>query len=73
MVTTNNIEQKLISFIDNPAELEKISQDMKNGWSIISLVKNGSYYVGIMELNHNQTKNKDSLYIPPRKKIKILK
>ena len=72
MIKNNNIEQKLISFIDNPAELEKVQEDMKNGWNIISLVKNGSYYVGIMELNHNQTK-KDTLYIPPRKKIKILK
>lgn len=72
MIKNDSIEQKLISFIDNPTELEKIQEDIRNGWSIVSLVKNGSYYVGIMEINHDQTK-KDTLYIPPRKKIKILK
>lgn len=69
----NKPEQKLISFIDNPIETAKIAEDMKNGWSIISLVKNGSYYVGIMEFNPDLEKNKDSIYIPPRKKIRIIK
>ena len=47
----NNLQQKLVSFTENSPELEKINEDMQNGWSIISLVKNGSYYVGIMELS----------------------
>jgi len=64
-------EQKLISFTDNPMELEKVSNDMDNGWSLISLVRNGNYYVGIMELNSNAGLAEASLFIPPRKKIKI--
>ncbi len=72
MTKNKKLEQKLISFIDNPVELEKVAEDMRNGWSIISLVKNGSYYVGIMEHNPNSLKNVDTLFIPPRKKIKIL-
>ena len=52
-MTYKKPQQKLISFKDNPTELEKISSDMQEGWSIISLVRNGSYYVGIMELNTN--------------------
>ncbi len=64
-------EQKLISFSDNSQELQQISDDMKNGWSIISLMRNGNYYVGIMELNSNSNKAADSVFIPPRKKIKI--
>jgi hypothetical protein len=70
-MTYTKPEQKLVSFSDNPVELEKISNDMKNGWSIISLVRNGSYYVGIMELNSNANSAEGSLFIPPRKKIKI--
>lgn len=65
------LQQKLVSFTENSPELEKINEDMNNGWSIISLVKNGSYYVGIMELNDSLNEENESLYIPPRKKIKI--
>lgn len=67
----NNLQQKLVSFTENSPELEKINEDMRNGWSIISLVKNGSYYVGIMELSDSFNEKNESLYIPPRKKIKI--
>ena len=65
-------EQKLISFMDNPDDLDKISSDMDKGWSIVSLVRNHNYYVGIMEKTNyfGQDKNR-RLYIPPRKKIKI--
>lgn len=45
--------------------------EMEHGWSIISLVKNGSYYVGIMELLDNSKYSDETIYIPPRKKIKI--
>jgi hypothetical protein len=69
-MTQSRPEQKLISFTDNDAELQKISDDMKKGWAIVSLVKNGNYYVGIMEYNNN-AEQKDSVFIPPRKKIKI--
>lgn len=67
----NKTQQKLVSFTENSSELDKIMEDMSNGWTIISLVKNGSYYIGIMELNDNFDAKKETLYIPPRKKIKI--
>ena len=64
--------QKLVAFSDNSTELENIKQDMKSGWSILSLMKNGNYYVGIMEQNKQKGANEsESLYIPPRKKLKI--
>ena len=64
--------QKFISFTDNSPEFEAVKEDMKSGWSIISLVKNGDYYVGIMEKNEQKVANEsDSLFIPPRKKLKI--
>ena len=70
-MTYKKPEQKLISFTDNPMELEKVSNDMNNGWSLISLVRNGNYYVGIMELNSTSGLAEECLFIPPRKKIKI--
>ena len=72
-MSSNKPQQKLVSFTDNQVELDKISEDIKNGWSIISLVKNGSYYVGIMELNSNFNEIKQTMFIPPRKRIKISK
>ena len=70
-MSKNKPQQKLVSFTDNQVELDKISEDIKNGWSVISLVKNGSYYVGIMELNSNFSETTETVFIPPRKKIKI--
>ena len=66
--------QKLISFTNNKVELDKITDEMNNGWGIISLTQNGNYYIGIMEkMEDNSTKDEKDItvYIPPRKKIKI--
>lgn len=59
--------QKLIAFTDH--EIDVIKAEIEQGWRIVSLVANGSRYVGIVEMI-DQTE-KDSVYIPPRKKIKI--
>jgi hypothetical protein len=68
----NRPKQKLVSFIDNSIELEKISADINDGWRLISLVKNGNYYVGIMEqIDIPACISSESIFIPPRKKIKI--
>ena len=65
-------EQKLISFTDSAEDLAKVTEDMKNGWSIVSLVRNHNYYVGIMEKTKFSSDDKNAkLFIPPRKKIKI--
>lgn len=66
--------QKLVSFSDNKADLEKIKQDMDEGWSIISLMQNGNYYIGVMEKVASITDfppEEAKIYLPPRKKIKI--
>ena len=64
--------QKLIAFTDNSPDFENVKNDMKAGWNVVSLIKNGNYYVGIMEKNDLETTNEaDSFFIPPRKKIKI--
>ncbi len=64
--------QKFISFTDNSPEFEAVKEDMESGWNIISLVKNGVYYVGIMEKNEQKGANEsESFFIPPRKKLKI--
>lgn len=62
-------DQKLIAFTKNSQDLEPIKADMKEGWNIVSLMKNGNYYVGIMELNSGI--DNETVFIPPRKKIKI--
>lgn len=67
-------EQKLISFSDNLNDYDKIKEDMKNGWSIISLMQNGAYYIGVMEKVSDYSMVKDNqqiVYIPPKKKITI--
>lgn len=64
-------EQKLVSFSYQAAELERISAEYKAGWSFVSLVRNGSYYVGIMEKTADVKSEAASLFIPPRKKIKF--
>ncbi len=64
--------QKLVAFTNKTSDLENIKQDMESGWSIVSLMKNGDYYVGIMEQNNpNLANDKDSFFIPPNKKLKI--
>lgn len=44
---------------------------MKAG-ELLVLVANGSRYVGVIEQIEQNSANEDSLYIPPRKKIKII-
>ncbi len=67
----NKKEQKLISFLDSKEELEKISQEMKEGWTIVSLIKNGNYFAGIME-KIAEGPEQEVVYIPPRKQFKII-
>ena len=71
-VAQYKIEQKLISFSDNPQDLDRVKEEIKNGWYFVSLTKNNSVYIGIMENRNKSTLAEDSIFIPPRKKIKIL-
>jgi hypothetical protein len=66
--------QKLVSFSDSKNDLDKIRNDMNEGWAIISLIQNGNYYIGVMEkiyTNDNSPQEEQTIFIPPRKKIKI--
>ena len=65
----SQIEQKLVSFIDSPQELSKIDAQMKQGWRIVSLIRNGNYYAGIMEKGKAK---QDGVFIPPRKGFSVL-
>ncbi|MGV2432969.1 MAG UNVERIFIED_CONTAM: DUF2674 domain-containing protein [Rickettsiaceae bacterium] len=65
---TKKPAQKLVSFTES--EFKTITKEIDSGWKIISLVANGSRYVGIMEeVNKNP---EDAIYIPPRRKLKII-
>jgi hypothetical protein len=59
--------QKLISFSEN--DMDVLKNEISDGWKIVSLMSNGSRFVGVVEQNND---NAESLYIPPRKKIKFL-
>lgn len=62
--------QKLISFTDN--DMEVVKSEIADGWKIVSLVANGNRYVGVVEQGNDDDSPEGSIYIPPRKKIKIL-
>ena len=67
------IEQKLVAFAENEQEMKQIELEMNDGWSIVSLIRNGSYYAGIMEKPTGFTvQEPGSVFIPPRKGFKIL-
>ena len=59
--------QKLISFSES--DMDVLRNEIADGWKIVSLVANGNRYVGVVEQNND---NMESIYIPPRRKIKIL-
>ena len=63
-------EQKFISFIEGDREWQQVQLDMKDGWVITSLLKNGSYFVGRMERPLQDLPAGD-VYLPPLKKLKI--
>ena len=67
----NKSEQKLISFLDTKVDLDEVTEDMRNGWVIISLIQNGNYYMGIMERKLGGLSDEDKIYLPPIKKIKL--
>lgn len=70
-MTYKKPEQKLVSFSIGSPELDSVSKDILGGWSIINIVRNGNCYVAIMELRSEASASEASVFIPPRKKIKI--
>ncbi len=71
-----NVQQfprKLITFSEKEEELSKVQKEINNGWTIVSLVNQGEEYFGIMEKIHYPENMYDKIYIPARKKVKIVK
>lgn len=60
--------QKLVSFTEKEMGLMKQELD---GWKIVSLTSHGNRYVGVVEKVNSVESNDNSIYIPPRKKLKI--
>lgn len=60
--------QKLISFTDQ--DLEMIRGELSDGWKVVSLVATGARYVGVIEQINQE--DSDTVFIPPRKKIKLV-
>ncbi|MFK8039773.1 MAG: hypothetical protein AB8B67_00285 [Rickettsiaceae bacterium] len=63
-------EEKLIHFNFFSDEFEELKAYIKDGWSIVSLVQNGDYYIGVIE-KINPPLKKGSAYLPPKKNIKL--
>ncbi len=71
-MSERKVAQKFISFVKGSEEFNQVKKDMELGWNIINLINSGQYYIGIMEKNDNKSSdNKDIVFIPPKKKIKI--
>lgn len=60
--------QKLISFTDQ--DLDMIRGELNDGWKVVSLVATGARYVGVIEQMNPE--GSDTVFIPPRKKIKLV-
>lgn len=60
--------QKLVSFTEK--EFKKMQKELGNEWKFVSLVANGNRYVGIVE-EISKDNTEESVFIPPRKKLKI--
>lgn len=61
--------QKLVSFTEQ--DFDVIKNELEEGWRVVSLVATGSRYVGVIE-QMEKAVNDESVYIPPRKKIKFV-
>ena len=60
--------QKLVSFTEK--EFKKMKKELGGDWEFFSFVANGNRYVGIVE-EISQDNSEESVFIPPRKKLKI--
>lgn len=75
MKSRPQVLQQLVSFTNSPKDLDQIDAQISNGWNMVSLTQNANCYVGIMEKQSHTCQHKEDtvVFIPPRKKIKILK
>ncbi len=71
--------QKLVSFTDSAEDIEDIERQLSEGWRLVSIMPNSNAYLGILEKTEkesdsekNSQESQEEIYIPPRKKIKIM-
>ncbi len=67
----HDTEQKVLSFDQRPVSMEKVQKEMADGWGVINLIYHQNNYVAILEKLDTIKDDKDALYIPARKKIRI--
>jgi hypothetical protein len=82
MTSSRKPYQKLVSFTENPNDIEDIERQLSEGWRLVSIMPNHNAYLGILEKPESQSQSHHStsagqeeeseVYIPPRKKIKIM-
>lgn len=69
--------QKLVSFSETDTDIANIEKYITEGWKIVSLMPNNFNYLCILEKQvealDSQDPQDETVYIPPRKKIKIIK
>ena len=70
MPNNKSPERRLISFLYQQDDVDKIQQDIDSGWSVTSMFFNGRSYIGILEKKLADFVE-NAIYIPPRRKIKI--
>jgi hypothetical protein len=71
-MTESKPQQKIISFAENNSDIDKITQSIMDGWTIVKLIPYDNYYIGVMEkMLHGYSINnsEETIYIPPRKKV----
>lgn len=63
--------QKLVSFSEDPGEISAIEQDLHDGWNVVSIMPSGNNYLCVLEKDEVSDNDNSTVYIPPRKKLKI--
>jgi len=67
-------QQKIVMFSEHKVDIDKITQSMKDGWTIVKLLPHGNYFIGIMEkIRHdlNTSPDEKTIFIPPSTKVKF--
>lgn len=66
--------QKIVMFSEHKGDIDKITQSMNDGWTIVKLLPHGNYFIGIMEkIRHdlNVPPNEKTIFIPSITKVKF--
>jgi hypothetical protein len=65
-------QQEILSFLDNPKDIQNIQNKLDSGWGIINLIVHNSNYLAILEKQNFPEDDKDiKVFIPARTKIRL--